>query len=281
MLFRSVKSKNPKMKSVALPSALSACMGITEPAIFGVNLRYGKPFIAASIGGACGALYASIVGLGATGTGVTGIFGILLHLHNPLNYVITMVIAFGTAFVLTGVLGFEEETEQSTEAKVVEGKSETEKVKTETDGQQMETELSGKRAEFFSPIPGEVIALSEIPDETFASGVLGDGVGVKPSEGKVYAPFDGTVSTVFDTKHAIGLTAEDGTELLIHVGIETVTLKGKPFRVHVESGQKIKKGALLIEFDIDKITEAGLSTVSAVIVTDSTENKMIEFTARI
>ncbi|WP_251389572.1 PTS beta-glucoside transporter subunit IIBCA [Mediterraneibacter agrestimuris] len=276
-----VKSKNPKMKSVALPSALSACMGITEPAIFGVNLRYGKPFIAASIGGACGALYASIVGLGATGTGVTGIFGILLHLHNPLNYVITMVIAFGTAFVLTGVLGFEEETEQSTEAKVVEGKSETEKVKTETDGQQMETELSGKRAEFFSPIPGEVIALSEIPDETFASGVLGDGVGVKPSEGKVYAPFDGTVSTVFDTKHAIGLTAEDGTELLIHVGIETVTLKGKPFRVHVESGQKIKKGALLIEFDIDKITEAGLSTVSAVIVTDSTENKMIEFTARI
>lgn len=259
-----VKSKNPKMKSVALPSALSACMGITEPAIFGVNLRYGKPFIAASIGGACGALYASIVGLGATGTGVTGIFGILLHLHNPLNYIITMVIAFGTAFALTGVFGFEEDTEKAAH---------------ENTDEVIHTDK--KTIEYICPIPGEVIALSEIPDETFASGVLGEGIGVKPAEGKVYAPFDGTVSTVFDTKHAIGLTAEDGTELLIHVGIETVTLKGKPFRVHVESGQKIKKGALLIEFDIDKITEAGLSTVSAVIVTDSTENKMIEFTARI
>lgn len=105
------KSKNKKIKSVALPSALSACMGITEPAIFGVNLRFVKPFIAASIGGACGALYASIVGLGATGTGVTGIFGILLHLHNPLNYVIAMAIAFGTAFVLTWILGFKEEVD--------------------------------------------------------------------------------------------------------------------------------------------------------------------------
>ncbi len=105
------KSKNKKIKSVALPSALSACMGITEPAIFGVNLRFVRPFIAASIGGACGALYASIVGLGATGTGVTGIFGILLHLHNPLNYVIAMAIAFGTAFVLTWILGFKEEVD--------------------------------------------------------------------------------------------------------------------------------------------------------------------------
>lgn len=106
------RAKNPKLKAVAIPAALSACMGITEPAIFGVNLRYGRPFVAASIGGACGALYASIVGLGATGTGVTGIFGILLHLHSPLHYLIAMGIAFVVAFVLTGVLGFKEDYEE-------------------------------------------------------------------------------------------------------------------------------------------------------------------------
>lgn len=275
------KSKNKKMKSVALPSALSACMGITEPAIFGVNLRFGKPFIAASIGGACGALYASIVGLGATGTGVTGIFGILLHLHNPLNYIIAMVIAFGVAFVLTGILGFEEETEESTETKIVEEKGETENMKTETDGQQTEKDPSGKRAEFSSPIPGEVIALNEIPDETFASGVLGGGVGVKPSEGKVYAPFDGTATTVFDTKHAVGLTTEDGMELLIHVGIDTVNLNGEPFTAHVESGQKVKKGDLLTTFDMGKIEAAGFSTVSAVIVTEPAEYEDIKIVPRV
>lgn len=257
------KSKNKKMKSVALPSALSACMGITEPAIFGVNLRFGRPFIAASIGGACGALYASVVGLGATGTGVTGIFGILLHLHNPLNYIIAMLIAFGVAFVLTGILGFEEDTEET---------KDTEEVK--------EIKKLEEAKEFPSPIPGEVIALSEIPDETFASGVLGDGVGVKPSEGKVYAPFDGTVTTVFDTKHAVGLAAEDGMELLIHVGIDTVTLKGEPFTAHVESGQRVKKGDLLTTFDMEKIEAAGLSTVSAVIVTEPAECGDIKITPR-
>lgn len=275
-----VKSKNKKMKSVALPSALSACMGITEPAIFGVNLRYGRPFIAASIGGACGALYASIVGLGATGTGVTGIFGILLHLHNPLNYVITMAIAFGVAFVLTGILGFKEDADDTTEEKKAD-KEETNKIeetaKTEEDAAENN---ESKTAEYVSPIPGEVVALSEIPDETFASGVLGDGVGVKPSEGKVYAPFDGTVTTVFDTKHALGLATEDGVEILVHVGIDTVTLKGEPFTAHVESGQNMKKGDLLLEFDIEKIEAAGLSVTSAVIITEPAEYENIEITTR-
>lgn len=282
-----VKSKNKKMKSVALPSALSACMGITEPAIFGVNLRYGKPFIAASIGGACGALYASIVGLGATGTGVTGIFGILLHLHNPLNYVIAMAIAFGVAFVMTGILGFKEEIEEDrdlsneskelTESNTIESKNEeniaaTTELKSE--------EIAVKAAEYVCPIPGEVIPLSEVPDETFSSGVLGDGIGVKPSEGKVYAPFDGTVSTVFDTKHAIGVTTEDGVEMLIHVGIDTVTLKGAPFTAHVETGQKMTKGDLLLEFDMEQIETAGLSVTSAVIITDPAEYEQIQISKR-
>ena len=265
-----LKSKNKKMKSVALPSALSACMGITEPAIFGVNLRLGKPFIAASIGGACGALYASLVHLGATGTGVTGIFGILLHLHSPLHYVIAMAIAFGVAFVLTGVLGFKEET-----ASVTSGQVEA------VIKEEQETE-DGNNGEFIlvSPLKGRVIPLSEVPDETFASGVLGDGVGIQPAEGKVYAPFDCTVAAVFDTKHAIGLETPDGVELLIHIGMDTVKLNGEPFTVYVEAGETVKAGGLLAAFDMDKIKAAGLDTVTPVIVTNPGKYKSIKITGR-
>lgn len=253
------KTKNKKMKSVAFPSALSACMGITEPAIFGINLRYGRPFLAASIGGACGALYASIVGLGATGTGVTGIFGILLHLHNPLNYIITMAIAFGVAFVVTCILGIKEEKE-------------TETIEEKKD--------QNKTVVYECPVPGKIIPLSEVPDETFASGVLGDGIGTEPSEGKVYAPFDGTIATVFDTKHAIGMTSTEGVELLIHVGIDTVSLNGNPFTVYVESGQHVKKGELIAEFDIEQIQAAGLSVVTPVIVTDAGDCETVKFEER-
>ncbi|MBS6764847.1 MAG: glucose PTS transporter subunit IIA [Clostridium sp.] len=265
-----LKSKNKKMKSVALPSALSACMGITEPAIFGVNLRLGKPFIAASIGGACGALYASLVHLGATGTGVTGIFGILLHLHSPLHYVIAMAIAFGVAFVLTGILGFKEEP-----ASVTSGQVETvmEEAQETEDGNNGELILA-------SPLKGRVIPLSEVPDETFASGVLGDGVGIQPAEGKVYAPFDCTVAAVFDTKHAIGLETSDGVELLIHIGMDTVKLNGEPFTVYVEAGETVKAGGLLVEFDMDKIKAAGLDTVTPVIVTNPGKYKSIKITRR-
>ena len=265
-----LKRKNKKKKSVDLPSALSACMGITEPAIFGVNLRLGKPFIAASIGGACGALYASLVHLGATGTGVTGIFGILLHLHSPLHYVIAMAIAFGVAFVLTGILGFKEEP-----ASVTSGQVETvmEEAQETEDGNNGELILA-------SPLKGRVIPLSEVPDETFASGVLGDGVGIQPAEGKVYAPFDCTVAAVFDTKHAIGLETSDGVELLIHIGMDTVKLNGEPFTVYVEAGETVKAGGLLVEFDMDKIKAAGLDTVTPVIVTNPGKYKSIKITGR-
>lgn len=296
-----LRTKNKKMRSVALPSAMSACMGITEPAIFGVNLRYGRPFVAASIGGACGALYASIVGLGATGTGVTGIFGILLHLHDPLNYIIAMAIAFGVAFVLTGVLGFEEEIPQEEQAdqdvsgneptisaeKATVMQEEQNAQSTDADGQSRNAadEQNGNigdknRAVYTCPIPGEIIPLAEVPDETFASGVLGDGIGVKPREGKVYAPFDGTISTVFDTKHAIGMENADGVELLIHVGIDTVSLNGVPFTVYVESGQTVKEGDLMAEFDMEQICAAGLSTVSPVIVTGEGRFTSIQFNGR-
>lgn len=256
-----LKSKNKKTKSVALPSALSACMGITEPAIFGVNLRLGKPFIAASIGGACGALYASIIHLGATGTGVTGIFGILLHLNRPLQYVIAMAIAFGVAFVLTGIFGFKEDSVEA---------ADTPKAADAPKAADIPKAQSEKEAflDLYSPVKGTVIPLAEVPDETFASGVLGGGVGIKPSEGKVYAPFDCTVAAVFDTKHAIGLENQDGVELLIHIGLDTVTLNGDPFTVYAEAGQQVKAGTLLAEFDAEKIKAAGLETITPIIVTN-------------
>ena len=281
-----LKSRNKKMKAVALPSALSACMGITEPAIFGVNLRLVRPFIAASIGGACGALYASIVNLGATGTGVTGIFGILLHLHSPIHYIIAMAIAFGVAFVLTGILGFKEDAEEAPSVKehnTADSHIASGGTVSANDGTSEDHTAADNHTEGFTftcPIPGEVIPLQEVPDETFASGVLGDGVGVKPSEGKVFAPFDCTVATVFDTKHAIGLETKDGMELLIHIGLDTVTLNGEPFTVHVETGAPVKEGDLLAEFDMDKIRAAGLETVSPVIITNQGNYQAVHITQR-
>ena len=205
------RSKNKKTKSVALPAALSACMGITEPAIFGINLRFLKPFIAGSIGGACGALYASIVHLGATGTGVTGIFGILLHLHSPIHYIITVLIAFVVAFVIAWILGIKEDVKQEKKPAAPAADAAPETV-----GSANASSVEPNTV--YSPLEGESVPLSSVNDQTFASGILGNGVAVKPNVGRVVAPFSGEVSTLFDTKHAIGLTGDDGVELLIHIG---------------------------------------------------------------
>ena len=214
-----LKTKDQKIKSMAVPSALSACMGITEPAIFGVNLRFGKPFVMGCIGGAFGALFASVTGLGATGTGVTGIFGILLCLNNPVSYLLMFVIAFGVAFVLTWLFGYknvaaDKSTVINKDAKYSES---TESV--EIIGDKLATEKDNlDDAVLYSISEGTAILLSQVNDATFASEVLGKGVAVIPSKGEVVAPCDATVETIFDTKHAVGLSTENGMELLIHIG---------------------------------------------------------------
>lgn len=257
-----VKTKNKKLKSLAFPASLSAFMGITEPAIFGVNLRYMRPFIAGSIGGACGALYASIVGLGATGTGVTGIFGILLHLNMPLQYIIAMLIAAGVAFAVSWVLGIKEEETQSTE------KPDTSV--NESASLQLEGEPdTGEARVIYSPLSGNTVALTEIDDQTFAQGLLGDGIAIEPDDNKVYAPFDGEIIVVTNEKHAIGLRSASGIEILIHVGMDTVMLKGEPFTMHCKAGDQVKKGELLLEFDADKIKAAGLQLVTPIVITDT------------
>ena len=258
-----LKTRNKKLKSMALPASLSAFMGITEPAIFGVNLRFFRPFIAGSIGGACGALYASIVGLGATGTGVTGIFGILLHLHHPIQYIITIAIATGVAFVISWFFGLPKEEKQPEAVPAP-----------EQPAPEAVTALQEGAVSIVSPLTGEAVPLSETGDPAFAAEALGKGIAVKPSEGKVFAPCDATVSAVMG--HAVGLTCGNGAELLIHVGIDTVNLDGKHYTGHVEEGQRVKAGDLLLEFDIAAIEKEGYKTITPVIVTNSDDYAEVE-----
>ena len=263
-----LRTKNKKLKSMALPASLSAFMGITEPAIFGVNLRFFRPFIAGSIGGACGALYASIVGLGATGTGVTGIFGVLLHLHHPIQYIITIAIATGVAFVVSWFIGLPKEELQAEPAAPKAEEAPAQPAPAVAAAQ------SAGSVTIVSPLSGEAVPLSETGDPAFSAEALGKGIAVRPREGKVFAPCDATVSAVMG--HAVGLTCDNGAELLIHVGIDTVNLDGKHYTGHVEDGQRVKAGDLLLEFDIAAIEAEGYKTITPVIVTNSDDYADVE-----
>ncbi len=260
-----LKTKNKKLKSMALPSSLSAFMGITEPAIFGVNMRFFKPFVAASIGGGCGALYASIVGLGATGTGVTGIFGILLHLHRPMQYIITLAIAIGISFVLTWII-WKEETEQ---------KENNEVIAQNEQNQMKQNQTISESKVVYSPIKGKVIPLNTVKDETFAGEYLGKGVAIQPEQGRVVAPFDGKITVVMDTKHAVGITSNNGIEVLIHVGMDTVQLNGKYYQTHVKVDDEVKKGDLLLTFEKENIIAEGYEITTPVVITNTADFKQI------
>lgn len=255
-----IKTKNARTKSMALPSAFSAFMGITEPAIFGVNLRFFKPFICGCMGGACGALFASITQLGASGTGVTGLFGVLLCLKSPVQYVLMMAVSIGVSFALTWIFGYKDEEPQPQQA-----------TSEETTAQEERSE--SVEMVLYAPVQGNVISRESIPDETFASGVLGDGVGIEPEKGEVTAPFDGEISSLTDTCHAIGISGPGGMEVLIHVGVDTVKMNGEGFALFVSEGEKVKAGQKLMEFDIEKIKAAGYSTTTAVLLTNSDDYK--------
>ncbi|MEY8321372.1 glucose PTS transporter subunit IIA [Lachnospiraceae bacterium 46-61] len=260
-----LKTKNKKLKSMALPSSLSAFMGITEPAIFGVNMRFFKPFVAASIGGGCGALYASIVGLGATGTGVTGIFGILLHLHRPMQYIITLAIAIGISFVLTWII-WKEDTEQ---------KENNEVIAQNEQNQMKQNQTISESKVVYSPIKGKVIPLNIVKDETFAGEYLGKGIAIEPEQGRVVAPFDGKITVVMDTKHAVGITSNNGIEVLIHVGMDTVQLNGKYYQTHVKIDDEVKKGDLLLTFEKENIIAEGYEITTPVVITNTADFKQI------
>ena len=261
-----IKCRNAKLKSVALPSSLSASLGITEPAIFGVNFRFMKPFIAGVIGGAVGALFGSLTGLGATTYGVTGIPG-LLAINNIPVYVIELLIASGIAFAITTIIWEEEKPEEAPAAAPA---PETPTIEVPTT-----SVIRCAAGTVLQPVKGNVIAREQIPDDTFASGVLGDGVGIEPADELVVAPFDGTISSVAESQHAVGIEA-NGMEMLIHVGVDTVNMHGDGFTCLVKEGDEVKAGQPLIRFDREKIKAAGYSDTVAVLLTNSDDLEGVE-----
>ena len=262
-----LKARNYKTKSISIPSALSAALGITEPAIFGVNLRFMKPLVCGMAGGAVGALLGSIFHIGATSYGVTGIPGFLTTLDYSAQYAIMLAVSFAVSFALTWFT-WKEDPE---DAKVTVAKTDDAPAAepTATEETAEEVTVDGTAKKLYAPIQGTIVPRNEIPDDTFAAGVLGDGVGIDPEEGVVVAPFDGEISSVTDTKHAIGITGPADMEVLIHVGVDTVNMKGDGFELLVEEGQKVKAGQKLMTFDIAKIKAAGYSPVAAVLLTNS------------
>lgn len=258
-----VKSKSQKVKALAFPATISALLGITEPAIFGVNLRYVKPFVIALGAGAVGGWIASMLNLAGTGFGITIIPGTLLYLNGQLlKYVFMVVFTTALSFGLTYMFGYEDE------------KTETENEKAEAI---IEEETTGnilatlQDETIISPIVGTAVELSRVDDPVFSSGAMGQGIAIKPSEGVVYAPADAEVTIAFATGHAYGLKTANGAEILIHVGIDTVSMNGEGFDQKVAQGDKVKAGDILGTFDAAKIAAAGLEDTTMVIVTNTAD----------
>ena len=252
-----LRSKNNKTKAVAIPSSMSAALGITEPAIFGVNMRFMKPFVAGMIGGAVGALVAAFMKIGASAYGVTGIPG-YLTINNAGLYTIVLAISGGLAFAITNVIFKEDEPKK---------KAAPAAPAVDMASQPVVIEVGADK--IVSPAVGTLVKQENIPDETFASGVLGAGLGIAPTKGVVVAPCDGTISTVAESKHAIGISTDTGLELLIHVGVDTVKMNGDGFSPAVAEGDTVKKGDLLLNFDIDKIKKAGFADTVVFLLTNS------------
>ncbi len=253
-----LKSKNTKTKSIALSTSFTAFMGITEPAMFGVTLKYKRPFAAAMIGAATGALYAAIIGIefvAMTGVGITGILGVLPQymVHILIACVITLIVSA----VLTYILGFDEEKEN------------------EAIQQPTKQVISHRKEDantiIQSPLTGKVMDIALVPDPAFNSEAIGKGVAILPSEGKVCAPVSGIVTTLFQSSHAIGITAESGEEILIHVGLDTVQLKGEGFHPLIRQGDHVQQGEVVLEFDIKLLQDKGYNIITPVVVTNKND----------
>lgn len=255
-----VKNKDKDIKSTASAAGISAIVaGVTEPAMYGITLKYKTPMMAAVIGAGASGLYAGITHLVAYSMGGSPSSLSIIQMiggnsfGNMINGVITLAISLVVTFVMTMILYKPETKEEETET--VEEPAEEKKPLVET-------------IQLTSPVTGTVIPLSQVEDAVFSGGILGEGVGLIPEEGKVFAPADGTISAITDTKHAVGMTSENGAEILIHVGLDTVQLGGEGFVLHCKVGDKVKQGALLLEFDMEKIKEAGFPLTTPVLVSN-------------
>ena len=268
------KARNNRTKVVAIPSSLSAALGITEPAIFGINLRFFKPIIAGMIGGTIGAIYGAFSGIGAAAYGVTGIPG-YLTIQQPVQYTILLAISGGIAFVLSWILWKEEEPEAAESAPAPAVEEIPEKFV------EFGTVISSSGGEIAQCTEGKIIPYTEIPDPTFAAGTLGQGVGIQPEDEYVYAPIDGEISSVAESKHAIGISGENDMEVLIHVGVDTVEMKGDGFEDFVKEGDKVKKGQRIMKFDREKIKAAGHPDTVVLLLTNSDDYQDVKFGANV
>lgn len=261
-----LKTKNKDMKGVSASAAITGLFGITEPAIYGVNLRLKKPMIcgciAGAVGGAIGgAFHAVSWSYNMPGIATLPAYFKAGHLTPFIGLVISIVVAFVLGAVLTYIVGFEDEADDET--KKIEISNET----TETNGE--------ATSEFVAPVTGNVIPVNQVKDEAFASEAMGKGVGIEPENGKIYAPFDGNVDAVFPTGHLVGLSDGNGAEVLIHIGVDTVKLEGKGFTTYVAQGDKVKKGDLLVEFDVELLKKEGYDTTVMFITTDISKDVQV------
>lgn len=265
----SLRSKNKTFKSLAMTTSITAIMGITEPAMYGVNMRLKKPFIGGLIGGAVGGAYYSAVGVkyfilgGNVGLpGITSFIGETFVLA-----VLGLPIAFVAGAIAAYVMGFEDvesnEEEASTES-------------TGVNADDTKTDLIVAAEKLYSPIKGEVKPLSAVNDATFSSGIMGKGFAIVPEEGKVVSPVRGKITTIFKTKHAIGITSDNGAEILIHVGLDTVKLDGKHFTAHVKDGDLVDVGDTLVTFDMDAIKAEGYDLITPVVITNPDRYQTIQ-----
>lgn len=267
-----VKTKNKEFKQLSISSGVTALLGVTEPALFGVNLRLKKPLIATTIGGGLGGLYAGITGVRRFGGGGAGLAAIGLYVgdspSNVTNALIAAAISFIVTFLIQWKLGFADLPADGESA----GSNANAPADAEKAGQKANASNAVSNAAdnvIYSPLKGELVPLAEVNDPVFSSGMLGSGMAVKPSEGKLYAPADGTLITVSDTLHAVGMQADNGAELLMHMGIDTVELKGKYFKAYKKTGDRVKRGDLILEFDCAAIGKAGYDTITPILLSNS------------
>ena len=253
-----LRSKNKKLKTLAGSTGITALFGITEPAVYGVTLRLKRPFIAAVISAAVGGGIVGHFGSVAVASGPPGLLTLPVFIGDSMTafygLLLGVAVSFILSIVLTYVLGFEDDP------------IEEEMTETTTDSMTIP-----------SPVPGQIVSIETVPDQVFASGAMGRGFAVIPSEGKVSAPVSGEVTAVFASKHAIGIQSDSGLEILVHVGIDTVQLDGKHFDLHVEKGQRVEAGELLISFDIEAIQTAGYEVITPVIFTNLPEERHVTF----
>ncbi|HEP3027980.1 TPA: PTS beta-glucoside transporter subunit IIBCA [Streptococcus pyogenes] len=261
-----VKTKSTKLKGLAFPSTLSALLGITEPAIFGVNLRYPKVFVSGLIGGALGGWVAGLFGIAGTGFGITVLPGTLLYLNGHLlQYLVTMLVGLGVAFGIAYTWGYQDRETLPLPAVEVDQTADQPALAEET---------------LYSPLNGTVVDLAAVSDPVFSSGAMGQGLAIKPEDNTLYSPVDGKVEIVFETGHAYVITSSQGAEVLLHIGIDTVSMAGDGFESLVAVGQAVKKGDLLGHFDPSKIAEAGLDDTTMMIVTNSADYQSVDILAQ-